>query len=245
MKRFNVLLKRLFNKRLFFHKGVLIGLDRLADDLLGFLSAKQGLYSGLLVFKLLVDRKEMHDLVEDMRGQLVDRRDAEVGGVGEGDGNDLIVHLAAVDHTHHADGVDADERERIDRLGAEDKHVQWVSVISVGARDKAVVGGVVRRGIQDSVEPEQSRVLIKLVFALASFGNFYDRVKIGGGDLCGIHIVPNVHEFGSFLDDFIFCFVILHNQTRNRRWRPCCRPYSPLPPKLQTRHFFAGRVGRN
>ena len=120
---------------------------------------------GLLVLQLLVNREEVHDFVEDVGGQLVDGLDAMVGGVREGNRNDLVVQLTAVVHPHTADGVDLHQGHGVDGLGAQHQHVQGVAVVGVGAGDEAVVGGVVGSGVEHAVQTAHTVLFVQLILA--------------------------------------------------------------------------------
>ena len=95
----------------------------------------------------------------------MDGLDAVVGGIGEGNGNDLVVQLAAVVHPHTTDGVDLHQGHGVDGLGAKHQYVQRVSVVGVGAGDEAVVGGIVGGGVQHTVKTAHAVLLVQLVLA--------------------------------------------------------------------------------
>ena len=104
-------------------------------------------YIGGLVFQSLVDGEEMLHLLDHMGGKLGNVMVAVIGRIVEGNGNDLFVPLAAVEHGNHTDGVGADEGQGCYRLGAEQQYIQRIAVVTVGAGDEAVVCRVMRGGI--------------------------------------------------------------------------------------------------
>ena len=166
------------------------------DDLLGLLAAEQLLDGGLLVLQLLVDREKMHDFIENVSGQLVDRLHVAISRVREGNGDDLVVLLAAVDHAHTTDGIDLYQCQRIDGRTAQYQNVQRVAVVGVGAGDETVVGGIVGRRVKHAVEAHDTRLFVQLILAGRPLGDLNDGGKVRGGDLSGVNVVPNVHGVG-------------------------------------------------
>jgi len=164
---------------------IYITVDSGGNYLYGSGSVADFIYSGFLVFEILVNRKEMAHLLENVAGELIDVRVVIVGRIREGDRNDLFIASAVVDHGYNTDRVCADERHGLDRLGTEDEHVQRVKVIAVGARNKAVICGIVCGSIKNSVKHDVTGFLIKLVLFLASLGNFHNAYKILGRDALG------------------------------------------------------------
>ena len=96
----------------------------------------------------------MPQLVEYVRGQLLDVGKRRIRRIPVGNGDNFFVAHAAVLHANHADGVAPHERERRDGFGAEDEHVQRVAVPRVGAGYKPVIHRIMRRREQDSVQPQ-------------------------------------------------------------------------------------------
>ena len=160
----------------------------------------------LLALEHLVYTEEVHYLVENMSRQAVDVSVDVVGGVGEGDGNNLVVQLAAVYHAHGADGGDAHQRQRVEGLGAQHQHIQRVAVIGECARNKAVVGGVVGRGVENAVELEHTGLLVHLVFVLAALGYLDTGDKIVALYSLRSYVVPYVHH-GSFPPVLSFYYI--------------------------------------
>ena len=109
-------------------------------------------HGGLFVFERLIYLEEVHHFLENVLGQLVDVVIGVVGGILEGDGDDLLVEGAAVDHLDDPDGIAVHEGHGIDGLVAEDEDVQGVAVVCERARDEPVVGGIDRGGIEHAVE---------------------------------------------------------------------------------------------
>ena len=168
-------------------------LDCSTYNLLRLGSVEKLLYRGLLVLELLVDHKEVHNFVKDVGRKLVYRLNASVGGVGEGDSDNLVILLATVDHSHSADGVHLNEGHGNDRLGAKNENVQRVTVICIGARNEAVVCGIVGGGVEYAIETEHTGLFVKLVLTVATLGYFNYGRKIGRCNTFFGKIVPNVH----------------------------------------------------
>ena len=70
-----------------------------------------------------------------------------VVGIIEWHCDDLLVILTIVQHGNHADGIGPHQCQRLHRLRTQQKHVQWIPVISVGTGDKAIIGRVVSGGM--------------------------------------------------------------------------------------------------
>ena len=122
-----------------------------------------------LVFEVFVHRKEVPHLIKNMGGQLVDVGILVVVGIVEGDGDDLFVSAAVIDHGDDADGVGTHQCERLERLGAEQQHVERIVIVAVGTGNEAVVGRVVGGRVQDAVEDDVARLLVQLVFLFTAF----------------------------------------------------------------------------
>ena len=154
------------------YKGSVIILNAFGDYLSRLLGVEQLLYRCLLVLKLLVNSKEVHYFIENVVGQVVNGLVLIEGGIGAGNGDYLIVKGSAVDHSHNSNGANANERKGNDGLIAQNEHVEGVSVVRVCTGNKAVVCGIVGGRIKDTVKLEKSRVLVKLIFTVASLGYF-------------------------------------------------------------------------
>ena len=166
---------------------------RALDDLHGGFAAVYVARNRLFALQCLVDGKEVRHLVKRVVGQIHNIAVFVVARVGEGDGDDLLVVLTAVEHGDIPDRVAPHERERIEHLGAEHEHVERVAVVAVAAGDEAVVGGVVGRCIQNAVENDQAGLLIQFIFLFAALGDLDHGEKILRLYACGIDVVPDVH----------------------------------------------------
>ena len=102
----------------------------------------------------------------------------------------LSSSLPLVYHAHGADGGDAHQRQRVEGLGAQHQHIQRVAVIGECARNKAVVGGVVRGGVQDSVQTDKSCFFVQLILAGAASRYFHHGGEVLRGDFRRVNVVP-------------------------------------------------------
>ena len=186
---------RLFCEEELFAKIVNIAVDRLVDDLDRLFPAADLVDGGFLIFQVFVDGEEVTHLLKDVPRELVDVGVLIIGGIAEGNGDDLGVVSAVIDHRNDPDGVGAHEHEGLDGLRAKEKHVEGVVVLAIGAGDKAVVGGIVRRGMKDTVKLDQARFLVKLILFLASLGDLDNANEVAASDALGGNIVPNIRHF--------------------------------------------------
>ncbi len=79
---------------------------------------------GLLALQALIDPEEVLDLAGHVGRQLGNIRIQMIGGVLEGDGDDLLIQVAAVLHGDDADGEAAHQTHGADGLAAQHQHVQ-------------------------------------------------------------------------------------------------------------------------
>ena len=161
-----------------FTKAFYVVVDSFLDDLYRNLALAYLVYCGVLVLKVLVYLEEVAHFVESVSGELIDVFVLIVVGIVEGNGDNLLVVSAVVDHGDNSDGVCSYKSHRLERLGAEKKNVKRVSVVAVGSRNESVVCGIVGRGIEDTVEDYKSCFLLELVFFAASLGYFNNADKI-------------------------------------------------------------------
>ena len=138
-----------------------VGILALDDDIHRRLTAQHVADHGLLALQALIDPEEVLDLAGDVVGQLGNVLIGVVGRVLEGNGDDLLVERAAVLHRDDADEVALNEAQRTDALRAEHQHIQRVAVVRPGAGDEAVVGGIVRGGVEYAVEDQQTGLLVQ------------------------------------------------------------------------------------
>jgi hypothetical protein len=110
----------------------------------------------------------------------------------EGDGNDLMVLFAAVDHCHEADGPGLDEGEGDDGFLAEDEDVERVVVFSECLGDESVIGGIVDGGVENTVELYESGLLVELVLDAATEGDLDDGVELVRELVSGSDVVPRM-----------------------------------------------------
>ena len=173
----------------------------LLDDLLRILRAPHLVHHGLLLLQIFVDGEEVGHFREDVGGQLADIVVAVVGGILEGDGDDLFIQLALIQHGNDADGIAAHQTQGLDHLAAKHQHVQRVVVVRIGAGNQAVVGGIVGGGVQDAVQNQGTRFLVQLVFFLAALFDLDDGDKVLRRDAGRGNVMPDIaHNRCSFHD---------------------------------------------
>lgn len=139
-------------------------LDSIPDYVNGFFSRANLVDIGILALEGLIYREEVTHLLEDMRWELINVLIHIVVGVVVGDSDYLLVVTAVVYHCDNTDRVGSDERHRLNILSTNQEHIEWVAVIAVCARYKAVIRRVMCRGIQYAIENDKACFLIKLIF---------------------------------------------------------------------------------
>ena len=134
----------------------------------------------------------MADFREQVRGQFAHIVVGVVGRVLKRDGDDLLVQAALVQHGDHADGIAAHQAQGLDDLTGEHQHIQRVVIICVSAGDQAIIGGIMRGGIEDAVQNQMARFLVQLVFLFAPFFDFDYSDKIVLGNAGRGNIMPDI-----------------------------------------------------
>src|SRR5882762_5243475 len=94
-------------------------------------------YLNLLTFKLFVVLEKALQNEQSVRRQFVGFDVAVEFGIVGGHGNDLIVAGSGIDHRHQADGPRFDERQRLNRLLAQNENIERIVVVGVSLRDEA------------------------------------------------------------------------------------------------------------
>ena len=171
-----------------------ISVDSLSDDPFGLFVARDLVYGGLLALKLLIDLEEMLHFFVDMLRNFGNVLITVIGRVSYGNGDYLLVVPSVIDHGYNADRIASYLGHGKQGLTAEHQYVEGIEVVSVGSRNKAVVGGIVGRGVKNSVENKNSCFFIKLVLTLAALLNLDNRYKILGVYAFRAYIVPDVQS---------------------------------------------------
>ena len=88
--------------------------------------------------------------------------------------NDLIILFSLIKHTHHADGLGAEERKGNDWLLHENKNIKRVVIFTISLRNKAIVVRVDDRRVEDTVDVEETSDLVEFVFDFRATRDFND-----------------------------------------------------------------------
>ena len=136
------------------------------------------LYLNLLALELLVILEEAAQDEEAMIREVARFEILAEFGIVGGDGDDLVVAGARIDHGHHADGACLDEGEWLDRFLAKDEDIERIVIFRVSLGDETVVRGIEDRGVNDAVDAEQAGGLVQFVFHIGAEGNFDQGLKI-------------------------------------------------------------------
>src|SRR3989441_3588481 len=145
-----------------------------------------------LPLEILVDLEEVLDLPERMLRQIGDVEELVLKGIVRRPRDDLSVRVAAVEHLEQADRAHVDLAPHEGRLPDQHEHVARIAVFGQRARDEPVVPRIVDRGVQHAVQPEQPRLLVKLVLVATAARDLDDRGDLVGRVFPRWEIVPGV-----------------------------------------------------
>lgn len=143
-------------------------IQRFLNDLDGRFPSLHLARNGLLILQGFIDRKEMLHLVENVGRQILDILILIIGRIGKGDRDDLFIPPSVVQHIDVPDRVAPHQGQRLQGFGAKHQNVQGIVIVTVGAGNKAVVCGIVGRGIQHPIQHDQTGLLIQFILFLAS-----------------------------------------------------------------------------
>jgi hypothetical protein len=87
-------------------------------------------------------------------------------------GNDLVIFIAGVDHLHVADNGCFYQAQRLNGLRAQHQNIQRIVVLPQCLRNKAVIDGIVKRGMDNAIQFQQAGFFINLVFGARALRNF-------------------------------------------------------------------------
>ena len=138
---------------------------RLPDDQLRGGGTLPALDFDVLAFEVLVDRKEVGNLFQDVGVDVGILVHIVVARISFAYTEDLFVALTLVDHLEYADG--ADLLDAAGKAGGIDQHehVERIAVVAEGAGNEAVVARVMHRRKEVPVEAEDVQILVVLVLA--------------------------------------------------------------------------------
>ena len=171
-----------------------VALERILDDRQGNIGRLDLVDLDRLSFQELVVLEEPAEHHQAVRGQLGGLTEAVELGVADGDGQDLVVGLAGVEHGHQADRPGGHQGHRRHGLLAEHQDVERVVVLGVRLGDEAVIGRVVDRRVEDPVEPEQAGLLVQLVLDARPHRDLDQGVELAREVLARGDVVPGMQH---------------------------------------------------
>lgn len=116
-----------------------------------------------LAFQCFVVLEETAQHGQAMARQLLRLPKTIVLRIIDGNSQDFVVLLAAVDHRHQTDGAASDQSERRHGLLTQHQDVEWVVVFGQGLRNEALVSRIVDSRIQNAIQPQKARFLVQFV----------------------------------------------------------------------------------
>src|SRR5437867_2081344 len=146
-----------------------------------------------LVFEDLVVEKKTPHFFHAVRRQLLERVVVRILRIIDVYGDDLVVLFILIAHLHHADGPGPHDGQRNDRFLAEHEHIERVPIVAVSLGDESVIRRVVHGAEENTVDPQQSALLVELVLGLRALGDLDDHRHDLRRAIADRHVVPRVH----------------------------------------------------
>ena len=174
--------------------GHVIAFDRFDDQLLGDAAALPALeldpFARLQIF---VMREEMLDLLDQDVGQVGVFGHIVVIGMNlvDADTEQLGIAAGIVFHHHHADRPHPADAAGHERRARHHQRVDRVAIIGEGVRNKAVVGRIPHRGVENAVDEQRARRLVEFIFDRFAAKRAFDH---------DIDIVRGVHADGNLVN---------------------------------------------
>src|SRR5690554_3742013 len=178
-------------------RSAFVGVHGINDGLLGFGGRAPVLYLDPLArLESLVVFKEVADLVAQQLRQVFDFFDVVVGGgqLVVGHGYQLGITAGFVFHVQHTNRTAADNAAGLQRVWSNNQHVQRVTVVGQGVRDKAVVGRVEHGRCHEAVNQQGAHVLVQLILDRGAVSRDFDsyvdvfRRVFASGDVVELHV---------------------------------------------------------
>src|SRR6266566_5060491 len=150
----------------------------LTDELPGDVGVVPPFHFGRLVaLELLVGRKEGLDLAKPVLSEVAQGSDLVEPRIADRYAEYFLVVAMLVAHEQRADRTRWHDATREGRLLDNDQRVQRVAVPTDGVHDEAVIGRIVHRGEQDTIEADATGRLIELVFGARASRDLYEDVN--------------------------------------------------------------------
>src|SRR5438132_1385629 len=151
---------------------------RLTNELPGDVGVVPPFHFGRLVaLELLVGREEGLDLAKPVLSEVAQGSHLVEPRIADRYAEYFFVVAMLVAHEQRADRTRWHDATREGRLFDNDQRVQRVAVPTDGVHDEAVIGGIVHRREQDTVETNASGRLIELVFGARASRDLYEDVN--------------------------------------------------------------------
>ena len=119
-------------------------LDTVLYNVYGFTSSGYLVHCCFLVLKVLINAEEVAHLIKDMTWKLGYILVHIVVRIAVRNSDYLLVRAFAIYHRYNAYRISSYEREWFKRLSAYKQNVERITVITVGARNKSVICGIMR-----------------------------------------------------------------------------------------------------
>src|SRR5256886_9585134 len=132
---------------------------------------------GLVALELLVGREEGLDLAQPVLPQVSEGSHLVEPRIADGHREDLLVVAVFVAHEQRADRARRDDATREGRLLDHDEGVERIAVAADGVHHEAVVGRIMHRGEQDTVETDAAGLLVHLVLRARASRDLYEDVN--------------------------------------------------------------------
>mgnify|MGYP003542348471 CR=1 FL=1 len=114
--------------------------------------------------------------------------------VAQRNAQDLLVFALLVGHAEQTDRADLDSASGERRLAHEHQGIERVAVASQRAVDESVVGRIMNRAVEHTVEAKQSRLFVELVLVGAGLRDFdNDGKRRLNQRVVDVAVVPRMH----------------------------------------------------
>ena len=120
---------------------------------------------GALAFEVLINREEVFNLKQKMTRHLLVAVNVTESRIACGVGQNLLVRHPLVQHFENANRTDGTNAAWKSSRIRQDQNVERVAILGKGLGDETVVSWIMNGRMEVSVQPEDMKLLVILIFA--------------------------------------------------------------------------------